>query len=352
MIEQFLDHLSAERDRSTNTVRAYSVDLASLRLHLTEAGVASWSDLTLNDLRSWLAAQSEAGNSRSTLARRVSTVKTFCRWARRRGVIATDPSVRLSAPRRMTSLPEVLRVDQAAAILDAADEAAAAAVPAARGCGETAADAGSATRQSVEAAVDVDSEAGEAGAAPTETVSPHQSAPTPAAGPEERAVRARDAAVLELLYASGMRVGELASLDVSALDEANQLVRVMGKGRKERMVPYGLPAREALERWLRCRGALAADGERALFVGVRGRRIDQRIVRELVNRATASVDGAPTLSPHALRHSAATHLVEGGADLRTVQEYLGHASLATTQIYTHVSAERLRAGFEQAHPRA
>lgn len=304
-VEDFLDHLTLERERSPHTVRAYQGDLASLHAHLHDAGVTSWDELSLHHLRSWLAAQSEAGVSRSTLARRVSSVSTFCRWARRRGILPDDPSLRLRAPRRTTTLPDVLRVDQAAAVLDAL--------------------------------------------APSESEAAHDGQDV---DPRAQAVATRDAAIVELLYATGMRVGELTALDVRALDEANDLVRVVGKGRKERMVPYGRPARDAVRTWLRHRSTLAAEQETALFVGVRGRRIDQRLVREIVHRATAAVAGAPELAPHALRHSAATHLVEGGADLRTVQEFLGHASLATTQIYTHVSAERLRAGFEQAHPRA
>lgn len=310
-IEAFLDHLSAERDRSPNTVRAYDADLETLRRHLVDDGVSDWNELTLVHLRAWLAAQSDAGVSRSTMARRVSTAKTFCRWAKRRGVMATDPAARLQAPRRAATLPEVLRVDQAARMLDGA-------------------------RASRTAGDDV----GTAGAGGTDD------------DPVECAVRARDVAMLELLYAGAMRVSELVGLDERMLDETNRLVRVLGKGRKERMVPYGAPAARALDEWRARRPVLAAGGETALFVGRRGRRIDPRQVRAVVHRATAAAEGTPELAPHALRHSAATHLVEGGADLRTVQEYLGHASLATTQIYTHVSAERLRAGYEQAHPRA
>lgn len=318
VIERFLDHLSAERERSPHTVRAYAGDLESLRHHLDEVGVGSWGDLTLTHLRGWLAGVSESGASRTTVARRVSSARTFCRWAKKQGVMATDPSVRLTAPKRHASLPDVLQASQAAQILDAARDR-----TSAGGTGET---------RSSDAAERAGGES----------------------DPTTRAVALRDAAVLELLYATGMRVGELVSLDEASLDETNRLVRVMGKGRKERMVPYGAPAETALRLW-RSTGrptlAQAASGK-ALFLGVRGGRIDQRQVRSIVHAATSAVEGAPDLAPHGLRHSAATHLVEGGADLRTVQEYLGHASLATTQIYTHVSAERLRAGFEQAHPRA
>ena len=160
--------------------------------------------------------------------------------------------------------------------------------------------------------------------------------------------------MLELLYATGIRVGELASLDVDDLDQERRVVRVRGKGRKERVVPYGLPCERALSRWIASgRPDLARDGSgAALFLGARGRRIDQRAVRAMVHTRLADVPGAPDLGPHGLRHTAATHLLEGGADLRAVQEILGHASLATTQIYTHVSSERLRSAYRQAHPRA
>lgn len=308
-IERFCDHLSGERDRSPHTVRAYAGDLESLRRYLERADVSSWQNVTLTHLRGWLAAVSEDGASRTTIARRVSSVRTFCRWARRQGFMTSDPAIRLTAPKRHASLPEVLRAPQAAQILDAAR---------ARG-----------SVSSGEADDD-------------------------ASAPIARAVVLRDAAVLELLYATGMRVGELVALDEESVDEANRLVRVMGKGRKERMIPYGAPAEVALRGWRSEGRPLLARGADlpALFLGVRGRRIDPRQVRTVVHAATRTLDGVPDLAPHGLRHSAATHLVEGGADLRTVQEYLGHASLATTQIYTHVSPERLRAGYVQAHPRA
>ncbi len=164
----------------------------------------------------------------------------------------------------------------------------------------------------------------------------------------------RDGLVLELLYATGIRVGELVGLDVDDVDRGRRLVRVIGKGDKERTVPYGAPAERSLDRWLRGgRPALVTPGSGpALFLGIKGRRIDPRTVRRLVHQHLAALPGVPDLGPHGLRHTAATHLLEGGADLRSVQEILGHASLATTQIYTHVSVERLRAVYQQAHPRA
>jgi integrase/recombinase XerC len=169
----------------------------------------------------------------------------------------------------------------------------------------------------------------------------------------EDPVGLRDRAIVELLYASGLRVSELTGVDIDDLDLTTCVVRVMGKGGKERTVPFGRPAHDALVAWLRVRGQVAVpDSGPALFLGRRGRRVDVRQVRDTVHRLLADVEGAPDLGPHGLRHSAATHLLEGGADLRIVQELLGHASLATTQIYTHVSAERLRRSYEQAHPRA
>ncbi len=167
-------------------------------------------------------------------------------------------------------------------------------------------------------------------------------------------VGVRDVAMLELLYATGVRVGELVGLDLDDLDRERNVVRVMGKGRKERSAPFGAPAAAALDRWLvDARPLLRVDGAgAALFLGARGRRIDQRAVREMVHRRIADVPGAPDIGPHGLRHTAATHLLEGGADLRSVQELLGHASLATTQLYTHVTTDRLRSAYRQAHPRA
>ncbi len=172
--------------------------------------------------------------------------------------------------------------------------------------------------------------------------------------PVDAALELRNQAILELLYASGVRVSELTGLDTPDVDRHRRVLRVLGKGAKERVVPFGLPADRAVEAWLRHGRDLIRTDESgpALFLGRRGRRMDPRAVRTLVHARTRAVDGSPEIAPHGLRHTAATHLLEGGADLRTVQELLGHASLATTQIYTHVSAERLAAVYRQAHPRA
>ncbi|MBV9292350.1 MAG: tyrosine recombinase XerC [Frankiales bacterium] len=287
----FEEHLALERNLSPHTVRAYVGDVTSLLDHAGRLHVDDLADLDLRTLRSWLARLHSLGASRTTLARRASAARVFTAWAARRGLLPADPGAALTSPRPHRHLPEVLRADEAAAALDAAAD--------------------------------------------------------------DTPVGMRDRAVLELLYATGARVGELCGLDVDDLDRHRRTVRVLGKGRKERVVPVGEPASDAVERWLEAgRPALAtpASGP-ALLLGARGGRIDSRTVRRVVHERLR-LAGAPDLGPHGLRHSAATHLLEGGADLRSVQELLGHATLATTQIYTHVSIERLRATYDRAHPRA
>lgn len=307
VLDRYVRYLAAERGLSAATVTAYTADVAALLDHLTRlAGgqpVVDLDALTLAALRSWLARQRTTGAARSSLARRAAAAKSFTAWAHRNGLLATDAGARLASPRPDKTLPSVLRVDQAAEML-------------------------------------------------TPTVGqPNQTAEL---DPVETALGLRDQAILELLYASGIRVSELTGLDVDDLDRHRRVLRVMGKGSKERMVPFGQPADRAIGQWLDLgRPAIGKpEAGRALFVGRRGGRIDPRAVRALVHTRTGSIAGAPELAPHGLRHTAATHLLEGGADLRTVQELLGHASLATTQIYTHVSAERLAAVYRQAHPRA
>lgn len=289
-------HLVSERDLTPHTVRAYLGDVAGMLGHAAALGLLTLDDLDVRTLRSWLANQQTLGKARTTMARRATAVRVFTAWALRTGRASTDPGAQLGSPKAHRSLPPALDVAQARALLDAA---------------ATTADDGS-------------------------------------------PVGLRDVAILELLYATGIRVGELCGLDIDDVDRTRRVVRVFGKGRKERTVPYGLPADIALGRWLdEARPRLVAPGAgAALFLGARGRRVDQRAVRSMVHRRLADVPGAPDLGPHGLRHTAATHLLEGGADLRTVQELLGHASLATTQIYTHVTAERLRTAFQLAHPRA
>ena len=297
-------HLRLERDVSAHTRRAYLGDVASLLSHLGRQHPTSDSlnVLDLAVLRSWLAEQRAAGISRTTLARRAAAARNFTAWAAKSRLLATDPGPRLLAQGAQPRLPSVLRQEQAKALFHAA------AIGAAQADG-------------------------------TEQVA---------------AVTLRDRAVLELLYATGIRVSELCGLDVADIDHGNRMIRVLGKGGKERMVPFGIPAEKALSQWLdQARNQLVSPASPpAVFLGVRGARLDQRTVRKMVHAAAVAIPGAPDIGPHGLRHTAATHLLEGGADLRTVQEMLGHATLATTQLYTHVTVERLKAIHDQAHPRA
>lgn len=344
LLERFARHLALQRGRSPHTVRAYVGDVADL---LAEApGTARGADLARLDLavlRRWLGAQAGRGLSRATLARRGSSARTFTAWATSQGLLRVDPALRLRTPRADRTLPTVLSPQQAALALLTAGGG---------GDGEPGSrDSGAGDGWGAGSAVGRGQDRADEGGSEHEDEGEDEGG-GPRAADLPVAVARRDAAILELLYAAALRVSELCALDVGALDRQERLVRVRGKGGKERVVPFGVPAARALEEWLAVRVQLAAPaaGE-ALFVGVRGRRIDPRTVRTLVHRATAAA-GVPDLAPHGLRHSAATHLLEGGSDLRSIQEMLGHASLATTQRYTHVSPERLVAAFRQAHPRA
>lgn len=295
LVVGFERYLRLERGRSAHTVRAYLTDLRHLEGYLLGTGATNWWQVGLPQLRGWLAGLDSAGAARSTLGRRAASARAFFGWAARTGALPTDPAVRLVSPKRAKTLPAVLKQQEAAQLLEVAEVAADDAAP----------------------------------------------------------VHLRDRAMLELLYASGIRVGELVSLDLDDVDRSARVVRVTGKGNKQRVAPYGVPAAEALDHWLtRGRPQLSTGTTPALFLGARGGRVDPRTVRRSLQTLLAHLPDAPHLSPHGLRHSAATHLLEGGADLRTVQELLGHASLSTTQIYTHVSVERLRSSYSKAHPRA
>lgn len=325
-------HLRLERNLSNHTVRAYRADIASMLDHAHRLGVEDVADIDLTTLRSWLAKQKTTGKSRTTMARRATAVRVFTGWLARTGRTATDPGSALVSPKLPRSLPPVLRHDEAAAALE----------------GHSRSTRPTAEPEPTSSASDDPTTAprGEAGAT------------RPQPQPLAWAVQLRDDAMLELLYATGMRVGELCALDERDLDFHRNVVRVFGKGRRERSIPFGQPAADALQAWLAegrptiVEHATAQVTREAVFLGVRGRRIDQRVVRQVVHDRMRQVPGAPDIGPHGLRHSAATHLLEGGADLRSVQELLGHSSLATTQIYTHVSTDRLRAAYRQAHPRA
>ena len=297
LIAAFTRHLEVERSLSVHTIRAYIGDLESLLNHLETIGVTDVSQLELVHLRSWLANQQVKGGARTTLSRRAVSVRLFTKWAVKNKYLDKDVAATLATPKGHRTLPEVLDIADAKTAMDSL-----------------------ATR----------------------------------ASEEETPISLRDVAMVELLYATGARVAELCGLDVSDIDYDRQTIRVLGKGNKERTIPLGNPAMKALNVWLKegrdsIKNSLSGN---AVFLGVRGKRIDQRTVRTVVYNALQAIEGIERMGPHALRHSAATHLLEGGADLRTVQEILGHASLATTQIYTHVSTERLQKAFKQAHPRA
>lgn len=294
--QAYARHLADVRRLSPATVRAYRSDLASLAEACDAVDLA---DVDLEHLRDWLWRAVQRGDSRATIARRTAAVRGFFAWAAETGRVAADPSLRLVAPKRGRTLPQVATADALAAVFDRLAAAAAEGDP----------------------------------------------------------IALRDHAILELLYGAAMRVSELCGLDLDDLDRDRRTARVLGKGSKERVVPFGGPALRAIDAYLvRGRPVLAeragADGaQRAVFLGARGARIGTRAVYDVVSRELGPELGA-AVGPHALRHSAATHLLDGGADLRAVQEMLGHASLGTTQIYTHVSSERLAAAYRLAHPRA
>jgi integrase/recombinase XerC len=312
----FERHLRAERSLSAHTVRAYVGDVSSLLGYAHHAGVQAPGALAAAHLRGWLASQHASGAARTTLARRGAAARAFTVFAHRRGWLATDPGPQLGTLKTRRTLPHVLRQDEMRAVLEAAARHA-------RTAAARTAAAGSAA------------------------------AGTAAAGAAVQAAL-RDAAVLELLYATGIRVSELCALSADSFDHARRTVRVRGKGDKERTVPVGVPALRAVVAWQdKGRPALARAGSGpALFLGVRGGRLDPRTARRIVHQRLREGGATRETGPHGLRHSAATHLLEGGADLRSVQEILGHSSPATTQIYTHVSIERLKSSYRQAHPRA
>ncbi|MCB2413146.1 tyrosine recombinase XerC [Demequina sp. TTPB684] len=279
---------------SAHTVRAYLGDLDHFAAHLELDDDSAWGDVQLADIRAWLAHMAQDGKSRSTIARRGAAIRTFFAWAHRTGVTEHNPALRLASARQASTLPEVLGVEDASLLLDVA---------------HVRADSGD-------------------------------------------PLDLRDWAMAELLYATGIRVGELAGVDIADIDLAELTVRVVGKGDKERVIPFGVPAMRALTAWLDAgRPACSPRDTRAVFVGRRGGRVDQRQVRATIH-TLAKLAGVPDIAPHALRHTTATHLLQGGSDLRTVQEVLGHSSLTTTQRYTHVTADRLRSAYQLAHPRA
>jgi integrase/recombinase XerC len=310
-VDAFVEHLRHGRGLSENTLRSYRADLADL---LAVAGQhlgrePQTGDVDLELLRDWLWRGTEAGLARTTLARRSASARALTRWLEETGRTGADVGLRLRAPKADSHLPRVLTAAQADSVL---------------------------TSLTVRAADD-----------------------DPVAG--------RDLAVVELLYGSALRVSELVGADLGDVDLDRLTVRVTGKGSRQRVVPFGVPAAEALHRYLtRSRPVLAARAAAraaagpgagavpgdAFFLGSAGGRLGTRAVHRLVSGLLVDLPGSGPSGPHALRHTAATHLLDGGADLRAVQEMLGHASLGTTQIYTHVSTERLRESYRTAHPRA
>jgi len=368
MLDAYVRYLAAERGLSAATVTAYTADIAGLLDHLvrfTGAGPATTADdLTLTVLRSWLARLRTTGAARASLARRAAAARSFTAWAHRTERLDSDVGARLASPKGGRTLPSVLRVDQAAEMLlpaQARDGSESAGVGEVNDAGSDRPAAGSApaagspsAKRSAPGGRRHPGQQAGGGAVVGPGRSPGAVISGEADSAAEHAIALRDQAVLEVLYATGIRVSELTGLDIADVDRHRRVLRVLGKGSKERTVPFGVPADAAIGAWLDHGRAWLTipDSGHALFLGSRGRRMDPRAVRTLVHRRTAAVDGAPELAPHGLRHTAATHLLAGGADLRTVQEMLGHASLATTQIYTHVSAERLSAVYRQAHPRA
>lgn len=295
-IDGYARHLELDRGFSAHTVRAYRTDLADLAQFAASTGADDTAAVDLELLRGWLWRGSTAGLAKSTLARRSAAARGFTKWLSTTGVAPADPGHRLKAPRPERHLPRVLTRTQIDGLLD-----------------------------------DLGARAGTGDL-----------------------IAVRDHAIIELLYASALRVSELVGARLADLDRDRMTIRVLGKGGKERVVPFGIPARRALDRYLDARPALldGRDDPGTIFLGSRGGRLGTRTVYELVAGLLVDLPGAGPAGPHAFRHTAATHLLDGGADLRAVQELLGHASLATTQIYTHVSAERLKESYRLAHPRA
>ena len=326
----YLQWLSANKGLSANTVKSYGSDIRECLRVLALRGIGDLESVGLIDLRSWLAHEARTHASAS-LARKTVVVRSFFAYCADRDGWEADPAARLMTPKIGEQLPKVLNEQEARALMDRADERAAEALRGVRVRGTD----GPAHADGADGAT-----------SDVRGLSPRRLT-------LKRAGAVRDCAIAELLYATGIRVGELTAIDLPDVSEQTRTVLVHGKGGKDRVVPFGVPAQQALDSWLDEGRPVLANGNSggALFLGVRGGRIDQRQVRTIVHRQAMEA-GVPDISPHALRHSAATHLLDGGADLREVQELLGHANLATTQRYTHVSLEQMKRRYRQAFPRA
>lgn len=291
-IDQFLTYLEVERNYSRNTVANYRVDLLDfkkflIRLNDSQPSIGEIDHLAI---RGYLGDLQERQLSRSTVLRKLSTLRSFFRYLARRGYLDTDPTSALATPKVRRKLPEFLELSEVEALLSAPD---------------------------------------------TKTI-----------------VGLRDQAILELLYSTGMRVGELLALNLPDMDRQNAIVKVRGKGKKERILPVGRTAMTALDNYLARRYELSSRPSQAIFLSQRGNRPDAKSIRRRIEKYARDAGIKKKITPHTLRHTFATHMLNAGADLRSVQELLGHASLSTTQIYTHVTADRLKQVYEKAHPRA
>jgi len=296
-LEKFLDYLKIEKNRSDNTIRSYQTDIELLFEFLTSRGLSSFKEIQTDFIKEWIVSLKKNNISNTTISRRISSIKVFFNFLVKNNLIEINPTLKIIAPKLNKVLPNILGQKQAEQLLTQA------------------------------AIYEVEEESQE--------------------------VRIRDYAILEVLYSTGIRVSELVGLDVEDINFSNLTLKVLGKGKKERFVPFGIPAREAIDKYLKdSRNSFNDKNSQALFLGLRGKRLNVRQVRRILNKAMDQIENSKEVSPHDLRHSAATHMLEAGADLRIVQELLGHSSLATTQKYTHVTIERLREVFANAHPRA
>jgi integrase/recombinase XerC len=302
LVEQFLEHLRYERNVSAHTLRNYRIDLEQFLQYLSrgekgkKSTTPSIEQIDHLTIREWLASLHSAQKQKSSIARKLAALRTFFQFLVREGLLEVNPAKLVSTPRQEKKLPKHLSVEEAVRFIESPDE--------------------------------------------------------------ETDLGKRDRAMLELMYATGVRVAELTTINLSDIDFRNQLIRVTGKRRKQRIVPFGDPAREALRNYLKVRekflfnAPVSKRDEQALFLNYQGTRITTRSVGRMVEKYIRQCAGMHNISPHALRHSFATHLLDSGADLRDIQELLGHARLSTTQVYTHVSMEKLIEVYDKAHPKA
>lgn len=341
---RYVDYLRANKGLGEATLRAYGADVLQCLEWCSSNGFCDLRAVSTSVLRQWMYWLNK-NHARSSLARKVVAVRGFFAWAKHVGLISANPAQILSTPKIANELPTVLDEAQAQKLLDYADNCA-------DNCADNFAQDSTEHDSTEQSSTQKKLRAQKSQASERKENTPLK---LPQKSPQEHALALRNAAILELLYATGMRVGELTSINVQDMDFENHTVKVTGKGNKQRVVPFGVPAANACKEWIEHgRSALLekhAETSQALFLGARAKRIDQRIVRSIVHEAAAAAN-VPDVAPHALRHSAATHMLNGGADLREVQELLGHSSLNTTQRYTHVSIQALKQRYSQAFPRA